>query len=135
MGSINLDNLKFTDKISPDFTYVDLHLDLAQQVVGQANDQSAAQGKDIKVDFDEDAIRNSILNILNTIPGERFLIPDFGIKEDQMNVVFSGHRGYHLKIENEDIRTLSSDERREIVDYVTGKNISLEILGLRELGG
>jgi len=63
-----------------------------------------------------------------------FLIPDFGIEEDQISVVFSGNRGYHLKVENKDIRTLSSDERREIVDYITGKNISFEILGLREKG-
>jgi len=63
-----------------------------------------------------------------------FLIPDFGIKEIDLKIAFSGHRGYHLKVENETIRTLSSDARRELVDYVTGKNISFEILGLREMG-
>ena len=30
-----------------------------------------------------------------------FLIPDFGIEENEMQVAFSGHRGYHLKIDNE----------------------------------
>ena len=63
-----------------------------------------------------------------------FLIPDFGIKEIDLKIAFSGHRGYHLKVENETIRTLSSNARRELVDYVTGKNISFEILGLREMG-
>jgi len=66
---------------------------------------------------------------------DSFLIPDFGIKESEMHIAFSGHRGYHLKVENEKIRTLASDERREIVDYLTGKHISFEILGLREKGG
>lgn len=61
-----------------------------------------------------------------------FLIPDFGIQADQMKITFSGHRGYHLKVENEKIRTLTSNERREIIDYITGENISFEILGLRE---
>ncbi len=63
-----------------------------------------------------------------------FLIPDFGIKTEDMNVAFSGHRGYHLKVENRKIRTLSSEARREIVDYMTGENMSLEILGLRQVG-
>jgi DNA primase small subunit len=63
-----------------------------------------------------------------------FLIPDFGIKENEIKIAFSGHRGYHLKIENERIRSLNSEERREIVDYITGNNISLEVLGLREIG-
>ncbi|MFX1315650.1 MAG: DNA primase small subunit domain-containing protein [Promethearchaeota archaeon] len=61
-----------------------------------------------------------------------FLIPDFGINSKEIKIAFSGHRGYHLKIENEKIRSLSSEERREISDYVTGQNISFEILGLRE---
>ena len=60
-----------------------------------------------------------------------FLKPDFAIDEKNMKIAFSGHRGYHLKIEEERIRTLSSDERREIVEYITGENISFEILGLR----
>ena len=62
-----------------------------------------------------------------------FLIPDFGIKEDELNVAFSGHRGYHIKVENEKIRTLSSENRREIVDYMSGNNISFEVLGLRSI--
>jgi len=63
----------------------------------------------------------------------RFLIPDFGIPIDQMKIAFSGHRGYHLKIENKEIRTLSSEERREIANYVSGNNISLDILGLTKI--
>jgi len=63
-----------------------------------------------------------------------FLIPDFGVKPEEMHIVFSGHRGYHLKVENQKIRTLNSEERREIVDYITGHNISFEILGLEMVG-
>jgi DNA primase small subunit len=61
-----------------------------------------------------------------------FLIPDFGTDEKDMRIAFSGHRGYHLKVESEDLRKLNSDERREIVDYLTGENISFETLGLGE---
>ncbi len=61
-----------------------------------------------------------------------FLIPDFGISEKDMRIAFSGHRGYHLKVESEELRKLNSDERREIVDYLTGDNISFVSLGLIE---
>ncbi len=61
-----------------------------------------------------------------------FLIPDFRINEEHMAIAFSGHRGYHLKIENPEIRKLTSEDRREIADYVSGENLSLEILGFRE---
>ncbi len=63
---------------------------------------------------------------------DNFLIPDFALNVEQMNIAFSGHRGYHLKIVDPRIRTLTSDQRREIVDYLTGHNISFEILGLHE---
>ncbi|TXT63804.1 MAG: DNA primase small subunit PriS [Promethearchaeota archaeon] len=63
-----------------------------------------------------------------------FLIPDFGINPGEMHIAFSGHRGYHLKVENEKIRTLNTEERREMVDYLTGHNISFEILGLEKMG-
>ncbi|MFX0008132.1 MAG: DNA primase small subunit domain-containing protein [Promethearchaeota archaeon] len=64
-----------------------------------------------------------------------FLLNDFNIDIENIRIAFSGHRGYHLKVEDADLRSLSSDERREIVDYLTGENISFEILGLREIGG
>jgi len=44
-----------------------------------------------------------------------FLFPDFGVTE------------------NEKISTLSGDQRRELVDYVKGQNISFEILGLKQV--
>ena len=74
-----------------------------------------------------DAAKNEITKLISN-----FLIPDFGIDEKKMKIAFSGHRGYHLKIESEDLRKLNSEERREIVDYVSGKNINFEILGLNE---
>jgi len=61
-----------------------------------------------------------------------FLEPDFGINKDNCFIFFSGHRGYHLHIEDEKLRKLSSHERREIVDYITGNNISFTVLGLEK---
>ncbi len=74
--------------------------------------------------------KNEIKKLINN-----FLIPDFGIDEKDLKIAFSGHRGYHLKVENKKIMSLLSEERREIVDYITGDNLSFEILGLTEKRG
>ena len=50
---------------------------------------------------------------------------DFGFSQDEMHVYFSGHRGYHVHIENEVVRSLDAMARKEIVDYVTGLGISI----------
>ena len=71
---------------------------------------------------------NEILKLIND-----FLVPDFNIDKKELKIAFSGHRGYHLKIENEKIRNLSSAERREMTDYLTGENLSFDILGISDL--
>jgi len=45
---------------------------------------------------------------------------DFGFSDSDISVFFSGHRGYHVQIENEVIKTLDAIARKEIVDYVSG---------------
>jgi len=46
------------------------------------------------------------------------LVEDFGIKSDDMRLFFSGHRGYHLHITSESLKTLDEVQRKEMVDYV-----------------
>jgi DNA primase small subunit len=60
---------------------------------------------------------------------------DFGFSQDELHVYFSGHRGYHVHVENESIRTLDAMARKEIVDYVTGLGISILDKGLNEKRG
>jgi DNA primase small subunit len=50
---------------------------------------------------------------------------DFGFSQDELHVFFSGHRGYHVHVETEAIRSLDAMARKEIVDYVTGLGISI----------
>lgn len=50
---------------------------------------------------------------------------DFGFSESEIYVFFSGHRGYHVHIETEAIRTLDSMARKEMVDYITGLGLNL----------
>lgn len=49
-----------------------------------------------------------------------FLVQDFGIQSDSMRLIFSGHRGYHLHIISDQLKTLDDMQRKEIVDYVLG---------------
>ncbi|MFQ5762144.1 MAG: DNA primase small subunit domain-containing protein, partial [Candidatus Bathyarchaeia archaeon] len=54
---------------------------------------------------------------------------DLNIAPSEMNVVFSGHRGYHIHMDNEEINKLDAVERKEIVDYVTASGINLTFHG------
>ena len=49
-----------------------------------------------------------------------FLLGDFGVDPAFASYAFSGGRGYHVHIRDERFLTLTSPERRELVDYVLG---------------
>jgi DNA primase small subunit len=49
---------------------------------------------------------------------------DFGLSENEIRVFFSGHRGYHVQVETEAVRTLDAMARKEIVDYVYGLGLA-----------
>jgi DNA primase small subunit len=50
---------------------------------------------------------------------------DFGFSHEEMHVFFSGHRGYHVHIESEAVKTLDAMARKEIVDYVSGIGLAI----------
>ena len=50
---------------------------------------------------------------------------DFGFSLDELHVFFSGHRGYHVHVEDKAVRSLDAMARKEIVDYVTGLGLSI----------
>lgn len=55
-----------------------------------------------------------------------FLLGDLGFDGDNLKVSFSGGRGYHVHINDPRVMRLSSHERREIVDYVTGTDLDID---------
>lgn len=57
---------------------------------------------------------------------DSFLLGDLGFEEGDLKIVFSGGRGYHVHVHSPRVLTLSSHERREIVDYVTGTDLDLD---------
>ncbi|ELZ34693.1 DNA primase small subunit PriS [Halorubrum tebenquichense] len=66
------------------------------------------------------ACKDALLRLLD------FIDDDFAF--DDVTVVFSGGRGYHVHVRDESVRELDSDARREIVDYV--RAIELDTGGL-----
>jgi len=53
-----------------------------------------------------------------------FVEEDFGF--DDVEVVFSGGRGYHVHVRDPEIQDLDSDARREIVDYVLANELDTD---------
>lgn len=54
---------------------------------------------------------------------DEFLMDDLGFRERDMDIVFSGGRGYHVHVRDERVKSLKSPERREIVDYILGTGL------------
>jgi len=98
------------------------------------------QGADLIFDLDADHLRGAgersyaeqleqvkvgLLRLLDD-----FLWADFGIDPAETEITFSGGRGYHVKVRSEGLLTLSSPERRDLVDYLLGTGVDpLEIIG------
>jgi DNA primase small subunit len=62
------------------------------------------------------------------------LIDDLGLSEKDIQVFFSGHRGYHIHVEGSLIRELDSVARKEIVDYVIGLGLDTGFLDVLQKG-
>ena len=57
---------------------------------------------------------------------EDFLIQDFGFSPQEISIVFSGRRGFHIHVESDVVRELDQRARREIVDYVRGNGLVVQ---------
>ena len=79
--AIKIENLEkiasqFTDKL---YIYKDLSLDLKLVDILAGGFQTPLPGTDVKVSYDVAAIANSLANLFNTLPGQRFLFPEYGL--------------------------------------------------------
>lgn len=94
------------------------------------------QGADLIFDLDADHVEGAQnlpyeamldrvkLEVIRLI--DEFLLGDLGFDHDDLRIVFSGGRGYHVHINSPRVIKLSSHERREIVDYVTGTDLDMD---------
>ncbi|MBN2152787.1 MAG: DNA primase small subunit PriS [Candidatus Lokiarchaeota archaeon] len=58
-----------------------------------------------------------------------FLVKDFGLPADSMEIYFSGQRGYHVHLERDAFRKMGADARREMADYITATGLSISTIG------
>lgn len=60
------------------YTFVDERFDLTKNEPIYDFRSSSLPARELEFSYDEDAIKNSLINIFGTVPGQRFLIPEFG---------------------------------------------------------
>lgn len=84
MGSINIDFLSRNDTTKSSALYSDLQLDLTNDYKVRGNfTKDSTQVIDIKIAYDLDAIANSLTNLFRTLPGQRLLLPEYGLNIQQ----------------------------------------------------
>jgi phage baseplate assembly protein W len=76
--------IKNLEQLSNDYTtkryvYKDLSLDIGLTKIESPGFNLPVPGADIKASFDINAIGNSLTNLFNTLPGQRFLFPEYGL--------------------------------------------------------
>jgi len=64
-----------------------------------------------------------------------FLLDDFGFDKKYVELYFSGGRGYHCHVKDPKILSLDSNERREVVDYITGKDLKDSLIFHEQVTG
>ncbi|HJJ42134.1 MAG TPA: DNA primase catalytic subunit PriS [Methanocorpusculum sp.] len=89
-------------------------------------------GADLIFDLDADLIVRGAYDVmLDRVKSELFklidvLTDELGFSKNDLNINFSGGRGYHIHIQSMKIRNWNSAKRRELADYVSGTGISAE---------
>lgn len=62
-----------------DIVYSDLKLDLKTEYTKHNQIYKKLEQKDLVLSFNEEAIQNSLSNLFNTVPGQKILIPEYGL--------------------------------------------------------
>ena len=79
MPIINLDDLK-REQVQETYLYRDIQLDLVNNnIQPDAGLFRPVTTTDVAMSTDEAAIKNSLINIFSTMPGQKLLNPDFGL--------------------------------------------------------
>lgn len=85
------------------YFYNDLHLDFTFQQTYSPALGTKPTSNDCKMSYDESAIKNSLQNLFNTRPGQRFLFPNYGL--DLNEFVFEAATEDNARLIGEKIST------------------------------
>jgi phage baseplate assembly protein W len=114
--SLLIDNLKVVEnKTKP--LYVDIRFDLEESFSKSPTLFSNNVNKDLAVDENIEAVKNSLFNLFTTIPGQKILNPIYGL--NLMQFVFNGITEGNSKIMGEIIlRGITTFEPRVVVQKI-----------------
>lgn len=79
MGKIILTNLPKSELRGNSYYYADLHMDLQDNFAINSQLHNTREINDFKLDYDVDAIKNSLNNLFTTTPGQKILNPQYGL--------------------------------------------------------
>jgi uncharacterized protein len=79
MGKIILNRLPQKINGGKPYLYADLHLDLQEKYNTSSKLFENQEINDLKLDYDIDAVKNSLYNLFTTTPGEKLLNPEYGL--------------------------------------------------------
>jgi len=79
MGKITFSNLPKSINQGTPYYYADLHMDLEDSYTIKNNFNQIPEINDFKLDYDINAIANSLRNLFTTTPGEKILNPEYGL--------------------------------------------------------
>ena len=79
MAKIVIQGLPGATNVAQPYVYADLHLDLREKYLINNPLNQIPEINDIMIDYDIDALKNSLLNLFSTSPGDKILSPEFGI--------------------------------------------------------
>lgn len=103
-------------------------------------DEKGWKGADLIFDIDMDIKNDSDYRKMLLLAKDEvvklydILRGDFGLNDIQ--IVFSGGRGYHIHVRDKSVLGLKSRERREIIDYLSASSLDIDnILKRREVVG
>lgn len=118
--ALNFDILKTSTPLmhNTNVVYQDLHLDIAKKYTKNDQLQKKNEITDIVADVNANAIKNSIYNILSTIPGQKLLNPGFGLNFTQWVFTNMSETNANL-IQNKIFNHLARYEPRITVNEIT----------------
>jgi phage baseplate assembly protein W len=106
------------------YVYKDLSLDLSRTKISTPGLQLPTPGTDIKASFDLEAISNSLTNLFNTSPGQRFLFPGYGLNLKRFlfspinanngkiigTAIFNGIKKYETRVKPQFVDVIASPD-------------------------
>jgi len=120
----------------------DLHLDCRQDHTCikciSCNEVSALQStcpscKSVKIEIKSLTCKNCINGAKEEVSKlKKILDDDLGIKNEKIQVYFSGNEGFHVHVTDSPYQLLGSRERNELVDYIMFRGAIPETFGMKK---